>query len=231
MSKVIHVSGRRLHEQTESWYPEVSAAVRIITRARIDGKEHAERRPGTLLRIQRAEWCLEIKPSVQSSPQGWAVNGAAKLKLVNMASAKRALLCKLTAEGRLRLSSWFHDKAMTEEYLSATYSLLDEIASDPRAAITQRRDHCGVCGRGLTDEVSQYRGIGPECWRIWDRVTDEIERGDDWRTAAKSEMAELRRTMQRNHPDREGGDPEVFMQAREQFERLRADCRFLEQAV
>lgn len=43
---------------------------------------------------------------------------------------------------------------------------LAEIAKDARAASIrygQEFGHCGVCGRGLTDEESREAGIGPVC--------------------------------------------------------------------
>jgi hypothetical protein len=34
---------------------------------------------------------------------------------------------------------------------------------DRRAVLARSHDHCCICGRGLTDELSRSRGIGPEC--------------------------------------------------------------------
>jgi hypothetical protein len=43
-----------------------------------------------------------------------------------------------------------------------------EFLDDSRAVLARGCDHCCICGRGLTDELSRSRGIGPEC----------IQRGD-----------------------------------------------------
>jgi hypothetical protein len=43
---------------------------------------------------------------------------------------------------------------------------LDTIRSfldDHHAVLVRSHDHCCCCGRGLTDELSRSRGIGPEC--------------------------------------------------------------------
>jgi uncharacterized protein (TIGR02996 family) len=38
-----------------------------------------------------------------------------------------------------------------------------DFITDRRAVLARCHDHCCVCGRGLTDELSRGRGIGPEC--------------------------------------------------------------------
>lgn len=46
------------------------------------------------------------------------------------------------------------------------HQVLDAIAVDPRAAAIlfgHETNHCGRCGRELTDEVSRANGIGPVC--------------------------------------------------------------------
>jgi hypothetical protein len=48
----------------------------------------------------------------------------------------------------------------------ARHQVLDAIAVDPRAAAIlfgHETNHCGRCGRELTDEVSRANGIGPIC--------------------------------------------------------------------
>lgn len=48
------------------------------------------------------------------------------------------------------------------------HQILDAIAADPRSAAIlfgHETNHCGRCGRELTDEVSRANGIGPVCAR------------------------------------------------------------------
>jgi hypothetical protein len=37
---------------------------------------------------------------------------------------------------------------------------------DHKAVLARSRDNCAICGRGLSDELSRSRGIGPECIRV-----------------------------------------------------------------
>jgi hypothetical protein len=45
-----------------------------------------------------------------------------------------------------------------------------EFLDDSRAVLARGCDHCAICGRGLTDELSRSRGIGPECIKRSDIV-------------------------------------------------------------
>jgi uncharacterized protein (TIGR02996 family) len=38
-----------------------------------------------------------------------------------------------------------------------------DFVTDRRKVLARSHDHCCICGRGLTDELSRGRGIGPEC--------------------------------------------------------------------
>jgi hypothetical protein len=40
---------------------------------------------------------------------------------------------------------------------------IHDFLDDAAAVFARSHDHCCICGRGLTDEVSRSRGIGPEC--------------------------------------------------------------------
>jgi hypothetical protein len=42
---------------------------------------------------------------------------------------------------------------------------IGEFLTDARVVLARGCDHCCICGRSLTDEVSRSRGIGPECFR------------------------------------------------------------------
>jgi len=208
---------------SEIHYPEVAAAVRAITRARLEDKQFAERKPTTLLKVHIDDCVLEIAPVINSSPTGWKVTGGARLKLITPDG--RGIVAALWINGRVQLLRWWRDAARTEREASILRRALSMIADDPTTAITRRHHHCGVCGRALTDEVSMRRGIGPECWRIWDRVVAEITMPDsDYQQAKDSAIAQARREMQRWHPDRDGGDAEKFMLARAAYERARAQA-------
>jgi hypothetical protein len=44
-----------------------------------------------------------------------------------------------------------------------TIATIREFLEDSRAVLARGCDHCCICGRHLTDELSRSRGIGPEC--------------------------------------------------------------------
>jgi hypothetical protein len=41
--------------------------------------------------------------------------------------------------------------------------IIREFVDDHRVVFARSHDHCCICGKGLTDELSRSRGIGPEC--------------------------------------------------------------------
>jgi hypothetical protein len=43
-----------------------------------------------------------------------------------------------------------------------------DFLENPGAVLARNRDNCAICGRGLTDERSRARGIGPECIQLTD---------------------------------------------------------------
>jgi hypothetical protein len=44
-----------------------------------------------------------------------------------------------------------------------TIATIRDFLDDSRAVLARGCDHCCICGRALTDELSRSRGIGPEC--------------------------------------------------------------------
>lgn len=61
---------------------------------------------------------------------------------------------------------------------------MEDYLRDPRAVLARSHDNCCCCGRGLTDELSMSRGIGPECIKNigfmmygqtnWNRLVEEV---------------------------------------------------------
>jgi hypothetical protein len=50
-----------------------------------------------------------------------------------------------------------------EEDARRVVGTIREFLDDSRTVLARGYDHCCICGRGLTDELSRSRGIGPEC--------------------------------------------------------------------
>lgn len=46
--------------------------------------------------------------------------------------------------------------------------VMADFISDPRCVFARSHDHCCCCGKGLRDELSRARGVGPECVRVLD---------------------------------------------------------------
>lgn len=75
-----------------------------------------------------------------------------------------------TAELRLQLDNesgnarkkWWFIKYLDENLARLLNGAADFVA-DPLATFAKASSNCGLCGRGLVDEVSRSRGIGPEC--------------------------------------------------------------------
>jgi hypothetical protein len=67
-----------------------------------------------------------------------------------------------------RNGSWIYKSALEDaQRLVAT---VREFLADPVAVFARSHDNCCICGRGLTDELSRSRGIGPECIKRLDMV-------------------------------------------------------------
>ena len=215
--------------ERNGFFPEVASLIKAVTAARIEGKEHAKRRPATLLRmIVEADGlpiAVEIKPVVSSSPTGWTNTGEAMITPYDLANNKRGNRARIKPNGEVRIFSWFrsqHDEK-NRLYTTAIWKALDLISEDPANVVMYQRGHCGICGRALTDEVSRRRGIGPECWNTWERVDARISQpSEDALRALQLEIKHARQMMQRFHPDKPEGDSEKFIQAREVFEGIKA---------
>jgi hypothetical protein len=49
--------------------------------------------------------------------------------------------------------------------------VMADFISDSRTVFGRSHGHCCCCGKGLRDELSRARGIGPECVRVLDRLS------------------------------------------------------------
>ncbi len=53
-----------------------------------------------------------------------------------------------------------------EEDTRRVVATIRSFTEDSRAVLARSCDHCCICGRKLTDELSRGRGIGPECIKV-----------------------------------------------------------------
>jgi hypothetical protein len=63
-----------------------------------------------------------------------------------------------------------------EECIGRVVETMTAFMIDPEPVLARSCDHCCVCGRGLTDETSRSRGIGPECLKKWGNIRDVLDR-------------------------------------------------------
>lgn len=56
--------------------------------------------------------------------------------------------------------------------------VMADFISDARTVFARSHDHCCCCGRGLRDESSRARGVGPECVRVLDWLAFEKAEGN-----------------------------------------------------
>jgi Family of unknown function (DUF6011) len=74
-------------------------------------------------------------------------------------------------EGKWAGTCWVRQHASDERFQvkgKARHLVLDAIEADPRSAAIlfgHETNHCGRCGRELTDEASRAAGVGPVCAR------------------------------------------------------------------
>ena len=219
----------------DGFYPEVSHAIETITNARLEGKEFAKRRPATLLRVLVAvdgrHIAVEIKPQISSSPSGWYYSGKATIHTIDMAGRGRGNKGKIE-RGKVRITSWFirSDRAegLNRLYSTAIWQAMDTIAADPINIISSQEDNCGICGKGLTDDASRRRGIGPECWTFWNKVHAEFDKeSNEFLDDLLKQIAECRRQMQKFHPDKADGDQEQFLIAKARFDEVKERVELL----
>jgi hypothetical protein len=167
----------------DGYYPIAAQSIKQITDLRIEGKEHAKRRPASLLRVVVPvgvrNVAVEIKPTILSSPEGWKTNGMATFKAVDLSGLGRGNKGWIKDDGKVRIASWFvrsrNAKEKNAYFSEAIWVALQTVEADPMALITMQSGNCGVCGKALSDEVSKSRGVGPECFKLWDKFKGAIQ--------------------------------------------------------
>ena len=59
------------------------------------------------------------------------------------------------------------------EHARIALGVMTDLIADARSVFARSHDRCCCCGRGLRDELSRARGIGPECVRVLDWLAFE----------------------------------------------------------
>jgi uncharacterized protein (TIGR02996 family) len=74
-------------------------------------------------------------------------------------SPKRLVLKILPATA----STWRYFYLTALDDLHRALKVIQDFVTDRHQVLARAHDHCSICGRRLTDELSRSRGIGPEC--------------------------------------------------------------------
>jgi hypothetical protein len=140
-------------------------------------KEPFRRRPNISLRlIAEGEPLAKVivLPHVRHDPTGgYLVPSEHTVELME----QEAIRVKGEDAIRFRKKLFFRSSAATAPTLKLLYrsapddarrivGTIREFLEDSRVVLARGCDHCAICGRGLTDELSRSRGIGPECIKV-----------------------------------------------------------------
>lgn len=168
---------REEHRSIALPYPaKLRASIIAVTEARIEGKELNKRRPAVKLHMALDEYEIEIAPRLTSSATGWEISPIIPVMIMEISNPRQRLNAKLKADDKLGLARWFRDPALSAVLLQNMDTGLTLLSQNLSQAFSPRRGGCGMCGRHMTDPLSQERGIGPECWEPYGRVLRAIER-------------------------------------------------------
>lgn len=64
------------------------------------------------------------------------------------------------------------------EHAKIALGVMADFISNARTVFARSHGHCCCCGKGLRDELSRARGIGPECVRVLDWLAFEKAEGN-----------------------------------------------------
>jgi hypothetical protein len=140
----------------------------------------------------------QLKPTIVNSQAGWTPVGLT----MRLEVGRRVLHLDVNANGSLRGTRWTIDAA--PQMLEVARHLLKLFDSDLAYVMAVANvGSCCICGKSLTDPQSRAHGIGPECLRYF------MDRHDPRPTQVQVEdltaqVAEIRRQIQQEHPDRGG---------------------------
>jgi len=196
-------------------------------RERLLGRENHTKRPSIGFKLM-IDGCMEavVKPQLKSSSTGWELSGVVEVKVKISSDGKvRFMDYQLHSDGSVVAKRWYKNEALTLAFKETLLALINMAAENPLTIISASiSDHCGICGKGLSDELSISLGIGPECIKGFYKVfvmtsssVTEDAKEDDFPSMIKT----LRKALQQAHPDK-GGDAAKFIALKSELDKLKA---------
>lgn len=129
-----------------------------------EGKTYS-RRPSLALRLPHEDFVIVVKPTTSHEGSIVRVDQRGILieclrKFDNRKSVKWLTLLVTHDVRKLR---WMCNEILGIEAATALIEMAAMFVVDPFVVIEKNKDNCCCCGKGLVDEISRARGIGPEC--------------------------------------------------------------------
>lgn len=141
-----------------------------------EGKTYS-RCPPLALRLPHDDFVIVVKPTTTHAGKSVTVDQRGVLIecLRRFDDRKSAKWLTLLVTSDVRKLRWMRNHALSCEAATALVEMAGLFAIDPYFVIEKNLNNCCCCGKGLTDEVSRARGIGPECMErigiVFGRVT------------------------------------------------------------
>ncbi|MEK6259016.1 MAG: DUF6011 domain-containing protein [Planctomycetota bacterium] len=129
-----------------------------------EGKTYA-RRPSLALRLPHDDFVMVVKPTTRHEGGIVTVDqrGIVIECLRRFDDRKSAKWLTVLVTSDVRKLCWMRNETLSIEAATALVEMAGFFAIDPFFVMEKNKDNCCCCGKGLTDEVSRARGIGPEC--------------------------------------------------------------------
>jgi hypothetical protein len=127
-----------------------------------------QRRPPLALRLPHDDFVIVVKPTTTHRQGGVTVDDRGicieVLRRCPDAVGKTfsVKMLRVMVEQTARPKMWVL-KGEGVRAAEALIELAKAFLDDPQSVIARNTDNCCCCGKGLRDEVSRARGVGPEC--------------------------------------------------------------------
>jgi hypothetical protein len=133
-------------------------------KAASDGKTYT-RSPSIALRLPHEDFIIVVKPTTRHDGGIVTVDqrGIVVECLCQLNHRQSAKWLTILVTDTVKKTRWLRDISLSIQAATALVKMAGNFVADPRSVIEKNKNNCCCCGKGLTDQVSRARGIGPEC--------------------------------------------------------------------